>query len=103
MLRYVYKGYSRNFPNEIKGLYLIARYRLISLTKRLLKGKYRDNNIDINVKDSNGNTPLSLATKAGHKAVVKLLLEAEVEVDAKDRYNQILLLYATRNRHDAVI
>lgn len=43
---------------------------------------------NMDVKNSYGQTPLSLAAKNGHKAVVKLLLVAEsVDVNAKDNFN----------------
>jgi ankyrin repeat protein len=45
-----------------------------------------------------GQTPLSRATRNGHEAVVKLLLEKGTDVESKDRYyGQTPLLWAAWN------
>lgn len=42
--------------------------------------------VDVDLKDSNGWTPLSMAAENGHEAVVKLLLDTQmVDVDLKNK------------------
>ena len=48
-------------------------------------------------------TPLSWAAGGGHEAVVKLLLEAKVDVDSKDRSRWTPLSWAARGGHEAVV
>jgi ankyrin repeat protein len=52
--------------------------------------------VDVETKDSHGQTPLSLATWSGHKAVVKLLLETgKVDVETRDSHGQTPPSWAT--------
>jgi ankyrin repeat protein len=45
---------------------------------------------------------MSYAAENGHKAVVKLLLEAQAETDSKDGDGRTPLSYASQNGHEAV-
>ncbi|OAA74311.1 Ankyrin repeat-containing domain protein [Akanthomyces lecanii RCEF 1005] len=59
--------------------------------------------VNVNAKDSSGQTPLSRAAENGHEAVVKLLLATDkVGVDAKDDDGLTPLMYAAGNGHEAV-
>ena len=60
--------------------------------------------VNINAKDDNGHTPLTLAAADGHVAVVRLLVERDgVEINAKDdEYGQTSLIWAASNGHDVV-
>ena len=71
-----------------------------AIVKLLLKtGK-----VKLNLKDNNGEIPLSWAAKNGHEAVVKLLLETNrVEVDSKNIYGCTPLWWAVNNGHEAVV
>jgi hypothetical protein len=45
--------------------------------------------VDVDAKDKNGQTPLSLAAENGHKAVAKMLVDTgKVDVDAEDETGQ---------------
>jgi Ankyrin repeats (3 copies) len=50
-----------------------------------------------------GQTPLSWAATKGHKAVVKLLLEKEVGLEARDKYGQTPLSLAVSRGYKAVV
>ncbi|XP_076777140.1 60 kDa lysophospholipase isoform X4 [Arvicanthis niloticus] len=58
---------------------------------------------DLNLKDYRGQTPLHLAARRGHAAVVTMLLQRGVDVNAHDEDGQSPLLLAVRGRHQCVI
>jgi ankyrin repeat protein len=59
--------------------------------------------VDIESKDTDGQTPLSWAAVYGHKTIVQLLLEAEVDVKSKDWSRQTPLSLAAANGHEDVV
>jgi len=60
-------------------------------------------NADVDLKDRNGQRPLSLAAQNGHEAVVELLLKANVDVESKDRNSWTPLSWAARNGYEAIV
>jgi len=52
------------------------------------------NKAEINAKDNDGRTPLSIAAGNGEKEMVGLLLANKAEVDAKDKKGETPLHYA---------
>ncbi|KFY95102.1 hypothetical protein V500_02953 [Pseudogymnoascus sp. VKM F-4518 (FW-2643)] len=70
----------------------------------LLCRLFKDNAVNTNATDEDGWTPLLLATRNGHEAVVKLLLDSDiVDVDSKDGEGRTPLLWAAENGHEAVV
>jgi ankyrin repeat protein len=60
--------------------------------------------VDFDLKDKSGRTPILWAASKGHEAVVKLLLETgQVEVNSKDQKGQTPLSWAAANGHVAVV
>ena len=53
--------------------------------------------------DDNSRTLLSWAAEKGHEAVVQLLLESKVDVNAKDMYGRTPLLCAAKKGHKAIV
>ena len=70
-------------------------------TELLQNGKAE---VDIDSRDFNGQTSLSMAAENGHRAVVKFLLETgKADAGLKDRWGQTPLTLTTRHGHDAVV
>jgi ankyrin repeat protein len=60
--------------------------------------------VDVNLMDSDGCTPLSGASSSGHKAVVKVLLETrKVDVGFRDFSGRTPLLLAALKGHTGVV
>jgi Ankyrin repeats (3 copies) len=73
-----YLGYSHICPRQITGMHLAAYFGLVELITALLERQH-----DLTPKDENGQTPLHWAAENGYGAVVKLLLEQDVEPGPK--------------------
>ncbi len=59
---------------------------------------------DVNVRDSNGSTPLDIGAYSGHDAVVKLLLTAPgININAQDKNGWTPLHYAIHGGNEAVV
>jgi ankyrin repeat protein len=54
-------------------------------------------------KDNSGNTPLSMAARYKHEAVVKLLLEKGADVESKDDNGNTPLSLAAEKGHEAIM
>ena len=58
---------------------------------------------DPNARDSDGNTPLHLASQNGYVEVVEILLDCGVDVNARNNYNIIPLHLASHRRHPKIV
>jgi uncharacterized protein len=59
--------------------------------------------IDVNVRDETGATPLILAARNGHDGVVKTLLIARADINAKDNQGKTAMMYASTGGHDDTV
>jgi hypothetical protein len=74
-------------------LHHCARKSLTTSVKRLLSIR----NINVNVKDVYGATPLHYAAANGHVEIIHLLLQNGADVNARNNYGYTPLHYAARN------
>ncbi|OQD64127.1 hypothetical protein PENPOL_c008G08361 [Penicillium polonicum] len=63
----------------------------------------RDSRVSPDNRDKKGRTPLSWAAGNGYDAVVKQLLEIDVDIDASEVFGRTPLSRAAENGHDAVV
>ncbi|KAH8653954.1 hypothetical protein BGZ60DRAFT_386686, partial [Tricladium varicosporioides] len=93
-------GYSQRFPRDMIGLHLVAYFGLEAIFQPLLTIE----KVDVDSKDSYGQTPLSWAAQKGHEGIVKLLLAIEkVNVNSKDSYSQTPLSWAAEKGHEGIV
>jgi ankyrin repeat protein len=66
--------------------------------------KLIENGADVNWKNSrNGWTSLMHASRNGHESVVKLLIGAGADIDARDNDGMTSLIHAIQNVHESVV
>ncbi|EAY14364.1 hypothetical protein TVAG_255560 [Trichomonas vaginalis G3] len=98
---FVMKGADINcvtYPIKLAVIHQAINYRNDEILEILLRHK-----ADIEITDSNGRTPLILASKYGFYEEVKLLLEHGADVHKTDVYNYNALWYSRTNRDTAII
>ena len=92
------REYSKEFPKKVTALHLIAYFRTEHVARAFLANGTTD------LKDDNGETPLSWAAKYGHEAVVKLLLATgKVDVDSTDSQNRTPLSWAAEYGQEVIV
>jgi cell division protein FtsB len=84
---------------EETQLHHCARKGLTTSVKRLLSIR----NINVNVKDVNGSTPLNEAVIYGHVEIVRLLLQNGAEVNVKSRWDRTPLHWAASHGHVEIL
>jgi ankyrin repeat domain-containing protein 50 len=95
-------------PDSFSLLHLASHFGIMPLIENLLSGrkigtKKRKHNINLNQKDSTGQTALHWAARSGHEAVVRLLLAYKADVNAQDQWGWTALLRAAEGGHEAVV
>ncbi|KAM0425053.1 hypothetical protein ACHAPT_009612 [Fusarium lateritium] len=91
--------FSQAVPKQMTGLHLAAYFGVRGAVNTLLQRPH-----SVNVKDSDGRTPLSYAAQTGNEAVVEMLLAANgVYPDSSDSMGQTPLSYAAKKGHEAVV
>lgn len=89
------KGSKRSDNSSVALFLSAAEHKRVEQVKRLL-----DKGINVNSKDEDGRTALSLAAENGQEAMVKILLENGAELDSN---GQAVLWWAARYGHDKVV
>ncbi|KAI0125984.1 hypothetical protein BJ170DRAFT_456668 [Xylariales sp. AK1849] len=59
--------------------------------------------VDIDLIDVSGRTPLSRAAERGNEATVRLLLEKEAQIEARDKYGRTPLSWAAERGNEATV
>ena len=82
-------------------LFIASRHSLLSIIEAIINSGVSTN---LNSRDYNGNTPLSLAAMQGHEAIVQLLTErSDIDINSKNETGQTPLSFAARQGHEAVV
>ncbi|MCJ1472419.1 hypothetical protein MMC13_001067 [Lambiella insularis] len=87
-------------PAEFTALHLAAYAGLPWLVLKLLNSSFDS---DIYLRDSFGNQPLLWAARNGHEFAVKLLLDRQVSVAAKNNEGVTALYWAANNGHASIV
>jgi ankyrin repeat protein len=80
-------------------LFLACSFGLVSVVDDLSSRA----NVDWSLRNEEARTGLHIAAANGHEAVVKLLLEKDVDVDSKDRSGRTPLSWAAENGHEPIV
>lgn len=96
-----HEGYSQEVPRRVTALHLAARFGLTELTRILLGEQYKCNPDSC---DSNGQSPLLWATRNGHEDVIKLMIEANADLEVRDKEEGATpLIWAARKGYKNVV
>ena len=84
---------------KFSGIHAIAYFGLGEIMAYFCKaGKYKE------LKDDNGQTPLSWAAKYGHESTVQSLVQTDgVNINTMDSYGQTPLILAVEKGHEAIV
>ncbi|KFZ03367.1 hypothetical protein V502_11004 [Pseudogymnoascus sp. VKM F-4520 (FW-2644)] len=86
----------------LQHVFCISKQELVIYD--LLRRLFKVNAININATDKDGWTPLSLAARDGHEALLESLLDSDiVDADSKNGVGRTPLSWAAANGHEAVV
>lgn len=85
--------------NATAPLMVAAREGKADVVRALLSG----NDVNVNMTDEQGNTPLIEAARFGHDDTARALIEHGANVQAKNKAGQTALMLAVSNGHDDVV
>jgi ankyrin repeat protein len=94
-----------NIPNSNANpappapLIIAAREGKADVVRALLSA----NDVNVNIVDAEGNTPLIEASRFGHDDVVRVLVERGANTKTQNKEGQTALMLAVRNGHDDVV
>ncbi|KAL6828193.1 ankyrin repeat-containing domain protein [Trichoderma camerunense] len=95
-----HEGYSQDVPRCVTALHLAARFGLTELTRVLLE----QHKCSPNSCDSNGQSPLLWATRNGHEDVIMLMIEANADLEVRDKEEGATpLIWAARKGYKNVV
>ncbi|KAK2591973.1 hypothetical protein QQS21_010345 [Conoideocrella luteorostrata] len=90
-------------PTGTTPAHVASQYNLIDWLKEILHQAERIDTV-LNARDIRGRTPLAIAARYKHEAVVKLLIDSgNVDLNCKDRLGKTPLLEAAENGHDGIV
>jgi len=95
---YRYEGYSQYPPKSVPGLWVAAGFGLVEITRLLI-----EQGIDVNAKNTSGETALYAAAERGHEGVARLLLKMGADIQAKAQHERTALHQAAESGHEAVV
>jgi ankyrin repeat protein len=89
----------RRLPHDLSGMHMSSLFGLKEIViHQLEKGA------EVDLRDSEGRTPLSWAAQMGHETVVKLLVARDdVDINSKDIWGRTPLSVAAERGHEAVV
>ncbi|KAI9856131.1 MAG: hypothetical protein M1813_009249 [Trichoglossum hirsutum] len=82
---------------------LVLNLRLVCKLFNNLVLHYAFQKLDIEARDIDGTTLLSLVIRKGNEAIVKLLLEKGAMLESKDQAGRTPLWWAAANGHEAIV
>ena len=97
---YEYPGYSQDFPQGFTSLHLAAFFGLAQAVRAATAA--HETGGDLDVQDSNGRSPLSLAAERGHMETAVLLLEKGASVATKDARGWTALHWACNKGYESM-
>ncbi|KAJ4200305.1 hypothetical protein NW759_015882 [Fusarium solani] len=99
----ILEKYSCDCPPEGTSLvHVLSRYGVTGLLRAILQRTERAG-IDIDCKNTDGQTPLSQAALGGHETVVRLLINHSAAVKEPDKEGRTALWWATWGGSEAVV
>lgn len=98
-MQYTDRSYGSDGPRgTVSDLHLLAHFKLGVLAGTIIPSRE-----DIDARDPNGRTPLSVASASGDQKMVKKLLKLGSNVDSKDRNGCSAIMLADQAGHSEIV